>query len=213
MKLTFAYDKERDIDCVLEYGKTSVNSLTQTKVYEELLARYGDNPSKEKTSQFADDYFEEKNIDINTCITTYQKHWDAIEDEYQKRAESIFGVALSDNITAYITINNRCPYNIDEHYFFVSVSGSPILKTAMHELWHFYTWYKYGVKWEAKLGRDKYNEIKEALTVLLNVECKDLLPEGVQDYGYMQHKELREKILKLWEDDKNMDRLWEKLVL
>lgn len=47
--------------------------------------------------------------------------------------------------------------------------------------------------------------------MLLNAECKDLLPEGVQDNGYPQHKELRERILKLWSQEKDMDLLWKKL--
>lgn len=42
--------------------------------------------------------------------------------------------------------------------------------------------------WQS-LGRKnrqgKYNKIKEALTVLLNIECKDLLPEGVTDNDYV----------------------------
>jgi hypothetical protein len=82
----------------------------------------------------------------------------------------------------------------------------------MHELWHFYTWQVFGREWENKLGKQKYNEIKEALTVLLNVECKNLLPEGITDNGYPQHKELREKIVVEWEKDKNIEKLWGKLV-
>ncbi len=81
----------------------------------------------------------------------------------------------------------------------------------MHELWHFYTWYRFGL-YEEKIGKQRYNDIKEALTVLLNVECKDLLPEDKQDNGYEQHKELREQILQIWSRDKNIENLWKKIV-
>ena len=67
----------------------------------------------------------------------------------------------------------------------------------MHELWHFYIWYKFGAEWTEKLGNQKYEDLKEALTVLLNAECNDLFPYGKEDAGYAQHKELREEIKKL----------------
>ncbi|MDQ5957331.1 MAG: hypothetical protein QG614_306 [Patescibacteria group bacterium] len=82
----------------------------------------------------------------------------------------------------------------------------------MHELWHFYTWCGIGFYQEEKIGKQKYNDLKEALTVLLNVECKDLLSEGVIDIGYHQHKEIRHKILEYWEKDKNIVKLWDYLV-
>ena len=78
----------------------------------------------------------------------------------------------------------------------------------MHELWHFYTLYGLGTDQEEKIGKQKYNDLKESLTVLLNVECKNLLPEGVVDMGYTQHQDLRKKILEYWEKDKNIKNLW-----
>lgn len=82
----------------------------------------------------------------------------------------------------------------------------------MHELWHFYTWYGLGVDQEEKLGKQKYNDLKEALTVLLNVECNDLLPEGMLDTGYSQHQEIRRTILEFWEKDKDIKKLWDYLI-
>jgi hypothetical protein len=32
----------------------------------------------------------------------------------------------------------------------------------MHELWHFYTWYGLGAGEEARLGKERYNTLKEA---------------------------------------------------
>ncbi len=79
----------------------------------------------------------------------------------------------------------------------------------MHELWHFYTWYGLGIDQEEKLGKAKYNDLKEALSVLLNVECKDLMSEGKHDKGYPQHAELREQILHFWENEKDIRKLWD----
>lgn len=78
----------------------------------------------------------------------------------------------------------------------------------MHELWHFYTWSKFGDNEEQKIGVRKYNDMKEALTVLLNIECKHLLPEGVLDMGYPQHQELRNRISELWKKNPDILYVW-----
>lgn len=93
----------------------------------------------------------------------------------------------------------------------MSVPGFSARRIAMHELWHFYTWYGLGVDQEERIGKQKYNDLKEALTVLLNVECKDLLSEGTIDAGYPQHKEIRENILQYWRKDRTINNLWKYL--
>lgn len=213
MKLTFHYERARDVWCLLNKGASSINSPTPTKVYEELVHEKGISPTENDTGLFIDSYLLKNKIDVSAFAETSQKQWEVISASYHERAEEIFGVALPNNIAAYITINDRCPYSIEDNMFYVSTAyPHAVTKTAMHELWHFYTWYKYGIKWEEKLGAEKYNETKEALTVLLNAECKDLLPEGVTDKGYPQHKELREKILEIWSKNRSMDALWEAIV-
>ena len=52
MKVTFTYDEGKDIWCLLNYGKSSMNSKTQTKVYEQLVSFCGENPTKEDASKF-----------------------------------------------------------------------------------------------------------------------------------------------------------------
>jgi hypothetical protein len=212
MKINFQYNKEKDIWCILNKGKSSNNSQSPTKVYEELVSICGNNPTDGDTSVFIDKYISEKNISIRDYVEQYQKDWDVISDEYQKRAEKIFGVSIPEGVTAYLTVNNRCPYHIGSNYFFVRFPSLLTNKTIMHELWHFYTWYGLGPDQEEKLGMEKYNDLKESLTVLLNIECGDLLPEGRQDAGYPQHKELREKIVELWSSEKDIHKLWLKLV-
>ncbi len=212
MNLTFTYDKSRDIWCMLHYGKGSNNSSAPTKVYEELVAEYGEAPTENDISAFIEKYCVRNNVRMDEYISSFQKEWNSVESEYHKRAEEIFGVTIPSDTIAYLTINNRCPYDIEKNLFFVSAPGYSSTKTAMHEFWHFYTWYKYGKEWEPKLGSQRYNDIKEALTVLLNVEYKDLLPGGIEDWGYPQHKELRGKILEIWSKDRNMDALWKTLV-
>ena len=213
IKITFAYNKEKDVWCLLNYGKNSTNSPSPTKTYQRLVASFGENPSAENAEIFIEKYISENNINIQKYIIDCQKSWDNISTKYQEIAEKIFKVVLPKDVTAYITINNRCPYNIENNFFLVSISAGSANHIAMHELWHFYTWYKFGVTWEAKIGKQKYNDLKESLTVLLNLECKDLLGEKTYDGGYPQHKEIREKITQLWTKEKDLEKLWNNLVV
>ncbi len=213
MKINFTYNREKDISCLLTYGKTSLNSQTKTKVYEKLVEEFGENLTKQNTSIFIDKYLLDKNIKVEEYVLSYEKDWLTIASIFQKRCESVFKVSLPRDVTAYLTVNTRCPYDIGENYFFVSVSTDSMRGTVMHELFHFYTWYKFGEKWEQKIGKQKYNDIKEALTVLLNIEFKDLFKDGIYDGGYQQHQELRERILDIWQDSKDIDKLWSELVL
>jgi len=208
MTIEFQYNKEKDIWCLLNKGKSSNNSQIATKVYEQLIASHGENLTSDIVADFIQKYISEKQIDLQKCIADYQEDWNSISTEYEKRAEAVFGISLPQNMIGYLTINNRCPYSIENNYFFISVPTVSPRLTIMHELWHFYTWYSLGADQEEKLGKQKYNELKEALTVLLNMECKDLLPEDIYDDGYPQHKEMREEIVEFWSKEKNMHKLW-----
>lgn len=203
MKLRFEYSKEKDVWCLLNKGKSSINSPMATKTYEKLVEFAGENPDEIRTSEFIDIYLKENNLDISDFIENTEKDFQEISDEFIKRAEDIFSLTLERDIKVFVTINNRCPYNIKENWFFISVSKENPLSTIMHELWHFYTWEKFGQEYLNKIGSEKYNIIKESLTVILNLEFSDLLPE--KDFGYPNHQELREKISIWWQENKNID--------
>lgn len=212
MKLKFIYNEDNDIDCLLSKGPGSNNQPgLQTKTYAELLKFTSDVADKEKVREFVRKYVHDHGLDLQKIAAKLQENWDKIAIEFQKRAERIFGISLNEDITAYLTITGRFPYNIERNLFFVSVLRDNVNSIAMHELWHFYTWYKFGKDQIAKLGSQKYNDLKEALTVLVNEECTDLM-NGEMDKGYLQHKELREKIVNFWVKDKNMDNLWKYLI-
>ncbi len=213
MKVVFDYKREKDIWSLINFGKKSGNSGLSTKIYEKFVQDHGENLTEKNANFFIEKYISENNLKVEKYIRKYQEDWDTISDDFQKRAEKIFGVSLSQDVIAYLSVNSRCPYNIEKNYFFVSFPADLRLrKTTMHELWHFYTWYKFGVIWEEKIGKQKYQDIKEAFTVLLNVECKDLFPKKIIDEGYSQHQELREKIMKVWLETKDIDKVWDSLI-
>lgn len=213
MKLKFSYNREKDIWCLLVKGKSSQNSPFPTGVYKMLTEKTGDNPNEAQTTEFIEWYLKEKNFNVQELIIEDQKAFDLISDKFQRVAEEVFGVSIDKEITAYLTVNNRCPYNIEENYFFVSISKTSPLPIIMHELWHFYTWYKFGSAYQNKIGPQKYNDVKESLTVLLNIVivCRDLLPVGIEDRGYPQHQEMRTKIVELWKTKPDISFVWEEV--
>jgi hypothetical protein len=211
MKISFTYKQDKDVWCLLNKGKSSNNSPNPTKVYELLVAEYGNNPNETDAVSFINSYFAKHAVSVEMYIQQYKADWEIIADEYHERAKKVFGIDLPTDITAYLTINNRNPYSIMNNMFYVSLPRDSVRKTVLHELWHFYTWYGLGADQESKLGKEKYNELKEALTVLLNVECSDLFPDGVTDEGYPQHQALRQQILELWDVHKNINKVWNQI--
>ncbi len=211
MKVVFEYSRDKDVWCLLNKGKSSNNNPNPTKVYELLTAKCGESPIEEDASSFIDTYLAENDVSIETYIEKYSEEWSVVSDEYHKRAAAVFGVSLPEDVTAYLAINNRNPYSILENIFYVTVPRDTVRKTVMHELWHFYTWYGLGTDQEEILGKQKYNDLKEALTVLLNVECPDLLPENIFDEGYPQHQELRKSIFDMWKTEKDIKVIWNRL--
>jgi len=210
MYVRFEYNRERDAWCLLNKGKSSNNSPTPTSVYQELVTQAGETPTPKDAELFIENYIKQNNLNPEVWKKDCELRFILLADEFQAAAEKVFGVSLDKELTAYLTVNTRCPYSIEEGYFFVSMSKPHPLLTVLHELWHFYTWERFGESELTTIGTEKYNEIKEALTVLLNVECANLLPEGVVDKGYPQHQELREKILGWWKENPNIQYVWEK---
>ena len=139
MKIQFQYNREKDIWCLLNKGKSSNNSQNPTKVYEQLVSEYSENPTNDEASLFIDTYISDNNISPQIYTSKYQKDWDTVASEYEKRAEKIFGVSLPVDVVGYLTVNNRCPYDINDNHFFVAFPISSARRIIMHELWHFYT--------------------------------------------------------------------------
>jgi len=207
MKVSFVYNENMDIDCLISKGGGSNNSLGQkTKTYEALLAYTNEVKNTEKVKEFVRLHIKENDFNLEEVTKSLQINWDVISSDFEKRAEKVFGLNIADNITAYLTITGRFPYSIEKKYFYVSAKKSNANATAMHELWHFYTWHKFGDTIN-HVGSDKFNDIKEALTVLLNIECVDLM-NGEIDKGYPQHQELRKIISDTWSKTKDINEAW-----
>jgi hypothetical protein len=93
---------------------------------------------------------------------------------------------------AYFTTLFICPYNYDEHMFMVSVWKSLPwqLGTIAHEVMHLQfidQYYDYIVE-ENGLSREQFEEIKEAVAIILNEDQFEKIVL-IEQVGYPDHME------------------------
>ena len=205
-QITFTYDLHKDVENIVRAAQ-SVNNPAPTRLWRAITAQCGEQPTTEEIAAFIRAQDAKESVDWRALCSDMQAQWDRAEVTFVERAQRIFGIALPHTVTAYITHDQRCTYAIAQHYFFVSATASSVRLIVMHELFHFYTWYAYGRDATARgLSKSTYNNIKEALTVLLNEEFADLL-DGAIDRGYPQHAALRAHILTAWRATRSLQRV------
>lgn len=204
MKLHFTYNTDKDIENFIN-GTRAVNSKKPTKFQIAFSEKYGDNFESEKVKEFITEQDTITGFDANKEIVAIEERWKIAEPIFIERAEKIFGISYpAPIITVYLTHNERCTYNIEQNYFFVRIGSEFSTNTIMHELLHFYTWHAFGKKLlDEGLSKLAYNDIKESLTELLNLEFSDLL-NGKNESGYPQHQEMRAKIHEMWQAKKDI---------
>lgn len=207
MKLSFSYNVEKDVENFFKAAK-SVNNPKSTGLQNLYVERFGENLEAIRVREFIKSYIKENNINVQARAETIRANWLSIENEFVKRIEEIFGIQYpKENIQVFLTTNSRCTYNIKQNYFFVNIQSENTNVIIMHELFHFYTWHVFYKDLEQKgLSKQQYNDIKESLTELLNVEFSDLM-RGAEDRGYSQHQEMRKKIREVWSKNKDIKNL------
>ncbi|MDE1919579.1 MAG: hypothetical protein KGH56_02650 [Patescibacteria group bacterium] len=204
MRLIFKYDLQRDVDNFLKSAH-AVNSRKPTKFQRLYEEKYGSPPEADKAASFIVEYLEMHSIDMSERLKKIEREWRAIELEILARMEKMFGMPYpADSITAYLSSNSRCTYNIGGGYFFVHSESHHPNGIIAHELLHFYTWAALHDELEQSgVTKEQYNNVKESLTELLNIEYADLL-HGYHDDGYPQHSQMRAKLRELWSVTKDV---------
>jgi hypothetical protein len=145
-------------------------------------------------------------------ILGLQSKWEEIEAPFFTKLWRITKRPHKGDITGYLTNAVRCPYDPRDGSFMVSLR-SPIqraLLTCGHEILHLHFHQHYFNKVAEKVGEEKAHDIKEALTVLLNLEFADLMK--AEDKGYKKHERMRKFIEARWKEEKNFQKLLEGLV-
>ena len=149
---------------------------------------------------------------VDITLKAVEEAWRKIETDFFKRMDKLMKHSYNSDIKAYLTTLGICPYDPDEPSFMFSIFYSVLnnLKTCGHEIMHLYFHKFYWSKVEKEIGKQNTWDLKEALTVLLNYEFKDLW--FVSDNGYDKHKELRNFISRQWKKEKDFDILIKKCV-
>ena len=130
------------------------------------------------------------------------------QEKIFSRMEKVTGKKIyRNNFTCFLTTFPRAPYDYQHGYVWIPIiwPRETYIRTFVHELLHFQTyayWQKLCLK---KLTKGEFENLKEALTIILNEEFMDLIIWS--DKGYEIHKNLREKLLKFWRANKNFDKL------
>lgn len=205
MKLVFIYDINKDVQNFIN-SLTSKNNNKRTEFHNLYVKQNGENFNQDSIQFFIQNYINK--INITTKINTIRDDWELISDDFVLRIEQLFNYNIPDTVKVFLTSNNRCTYNVKENYFFVYINSKSTNAIIMHEIFHFYTYY---VFYDLIKDPSKFNEIKESLTVILNLEFYDLM-NGRVDRGYLQHQQLRDYISNLWLEDKNIGKIIKKIL-
>ena len=206
MQIQITYDQERDIENIIK-ATSSKNSSKPTSFQKEYIELHGNSFEHERVRSFLNLYHNKHGVSLDHELSRIRREWSEIKKEAIDRLTRIFNIMLEDQLIAYLTTDSRCTYNTRDGYFFVSFTSTsnPPNLIILHELLHFYTWEKYHDNLINRgVSEKKYNDLKESLTVLLNIEFADLL-SGHLDIGYLQHQEMRKQITDLHQQGNDLD--------
>lgn len=218
-KVIFKFDKNKDIYNLWETcNEKSSYGYDFTKRIPKDILEICEDKSFEKCKDLLKRRLEKthKNPKIKLKTKELNKDWKNIEREYFKILGRITHKKFSfKKIYGYLTVSSRCPYRPHwrppAFYSSVFATKSKGILIAGHEIMHIHL---HNIDWwnivEGQIGNRKTHDLKEALTILLNIEFKDLFEE--EDKGYLSHKKLREFIEKEWKKEKDFNILTEKCI-
>ncbi len=210
-RIKFIIDKKIDIDNHLialdAYRRHLKSGFKQRdKINDALLRLSIQKRKKEIEKSISGLYKKRKYLDV--LARDINKVWIEIEPEFIRRLEKIHKHPFPfRSVRGVLSSAQGFGYKVDKGWFATSMFKNKFgaTDTAMHELMHF-MFHKYYQNSPAEKGlpQNKFWDVKESFTVLLNLEFEDL--RFNMDYGYPQHKKLREAITKSWKKHHDFDK-------
>jgi hypothetical protein len=217
IKTTFIIDKEADVNIWYEYirdykDKDQYGNNLLKKVSLEILKKLENKEEKEQKqiiSKHIEQYYTEENL--NKFLTTSKNKIKANKEEIIKRLEHIHNkkIPVTKVIVKYETFV-CCPYIYRGKesdwfglYFAQYVIDKKIeLSVFAHEVMHlFFHYYFDDYCLEKGLSEEQTSDLKEAVTVILNIDLKDIIE--IEDNRYPDHQQLRKVIEEAWIKEKD----------
>jgi hypothetical protein len=178
-------------------------SKKNDKSAEKLVLNYLKNHPKKVIRQAA----------IKEELTALQKSWEKVENKYFSRLAKITQKPkIFPEFKCYITTGFMCPYNEKENWFMVSFWHSipQSITTIAHEIFHLHFLHYYKKYCRKSLSQEQTEDLKEAITFILNTDFNDLILKD--DPGYPAHQKLRKKLEKIWKQNKNFNEFLDKAI-
>lgn len=153
-------------------------------------------------------FYSQHKKELDQLIINTQKIFDEQLDEAAYQMERLTQQPLyKKNFFGYLTTFPRGAYDRGSGsvWFPIAWSVESYLGLFLHELLHFqFIEYYSNIIEQAGLSEKQFNYLKESMTVILNSDFQKFLFH--EDRGYELHKDLRLRLQKLWEEDKNFVR-------
>jgi hypothetical protein len=149
------------------------------------------------------------------AASALQMVWDKTEPRFFKALSKLTHKPVSSKMfKAELTTASLCPYNTQHNWFMVDAYASlgRQVTVVAHEIFHLEVlrWYQKEC-FEQGLSEKQFEDLKEALTVLLNgSEFEDVLV--CPDHGYEKHIDLRIAIEKQWKKKADFETLLKKII-
>ena len=208
MKIQFAVELEKEFDN-LQRGIGKFSGGKQSAFLTEILEAGVEPSNKEAVVAFLEAKIAREELNLDLTAKNFQAKWDDIKDLVIQRLDTLFATQNPfTDITAYLTLNTRCSYNLPDRYFFVNALQPNPIGTVIHELLHFYTDFVIFPLFKEAGTTEFYADFRESLTVLINICFQDVIEQP--DYGYEMHAETRKWIEENWQEEMSIQDLSEK---
>lgn len=142
----------------------------------------------------------------------FREYWKNKEGAIIRKLEKIHNREFPvGKVIIYYTSCQRCPYDFENNTFWMQINEFDRNKDRLcciitHELMHlFFMEYYWNKCKERGLNNEEIDNIKEAFSVIINLEFQDIFQH--KDRGYPKHKKLREFIEQEWDKNNNFERV------
>lgn len=209
MKITVAIDINKDaLNWWHACNKSSYGIDWKTRISQRLQQQIVGKTKKEAFS-FLLPHIKKlyKKNHINKIKLKVQRAFDSHANSIQKRMEEVTGQPLyRQSFTVFLTTFPRGPYNVEQGYnlSWIEKSNGQHIDSFLHELLHYQTIWYFRKENLNRINKNDFEQVKEALTVILNNTFKDM--RSRPDFGYPIHVRLRTDILSFWKKTRNFQR-------